>query len=56
MEMKTFEPTWNSLSHHPMPQWLREGKVGIYTTWGIFSVPAYAGNDHWQCPESIESE
>ena len=46
--MKPFKPAWNSLSQHAMPQWLREAKFGIYTTWGIFSVPAYAGIDHWK--------
>ena len=24
-------PTWESLSRIPIPQWLREGKFGIYT-------------------------
>ena len=45
--MKTFEPTWNSLSRHQMPQWLQDAKFGIYTHWGIYSVPAYAGISEW---------
>ena len=29
--VKHYEPTWNSLSNRKTPQWLREGKFGIYT-------------------------
>ena len=31
----------------PVPQWLRDGKFGIYTHWGIYSVPAYGKNGTW---------
>ena len=36
----TYSPTWNSLKNHNTPQWLKDGKFGIYTHWGIYSVPA----------------
>jgi alpha-L-fucosidase len=42
-----YEPTWESLRCHPTPQWLREDKFGIYTHWGIYSVPAFGGNATW---------
>ena len=42
-----YEPTWESLRCHPTPQWLRDGKFGIYTHWGIYSVPAFGGNATW---------
>lgn len=42
-----FEPTWNSLRNHTSPQWLRDGKFGIYTHWGIYSVPACGPNVSW---------
>lgn len=42
-----YESTWNSLRRIPMPQWLRDGKFGIYTHWGIYSVPAYGKNGTW---------
>ena len=45
--MKKFEPTWNSLSQYAMPEWLRDAKFGIYTHWGIYSVPAYGSNGTW---------
>ena len=42
-----YEPTWESLMRHQTPQWLRDGKFGIYTHWGIYSVPAFGGNATW---------
>ena len=42
-----FEPTWSSLQNHHTPQWLRDEKFGIYTHWGIYSVPACGENGTW---------
>ena len=44
---KQYEPTWQSLQNHRTPQWLRESKFGIYTHWGIYSVPACGPNGTW---------
>ena len=40
-------PTWNSLRTHATPQWLRDAKFGIYTHWGVYSVPANGPNGTW---------
>jgi len=40
-------PTWNSLRTHPTPQWFVDAKFGIYTHWGIYSVPARGYNVTW---------
>ena len=40
-------PAWNSLRLHQTPQWLRDNKFGIYTHWGVYSVPAYGPNVTW---------
>jgi len=32
-----FENDWRSLKQHTTPQWLRDGKFGIYTHWGIYA-------------------
>lgn len=40
-------PTWNSLRTHHTPQWFRDAKFGIYTHWGIYSVPAHGPNGTW---------
>ena len=42
-----YEPAWESLKAHDTPQWLKDGKFGIYTHWGIYCVPAYGGNATW---------
>ncbi|MEI7421042.1 MAG: alpha-L-fucosidase [Prolixibacteraceae bacterium] len=42
-----FQPTWNSLSNSHTPQWLRDAKFGIYTHWGVYSVPAQGPNGTW---------
>ena len=45
---KLVQPTWNSLrTVNTPPQWLREGKFGIYTQWGVYSVPAFGKNGTW---------
>jgi hypothetical protein len=45
--VKHYEPTWNSLCTWKTPQWLRDGKFGIYTHWGVYSVPAQGPNATW---------
>jgi alpha-L-fucosidase len=46
-EDEPYKPVWASLKTHPIPQWLREGKFGIYTHWGVYSVPAMGPNATW---------
>jgi len=42
-----YTDSWNSISQHEVPQWLKEAKFGIYTHWGVFSVPACGPNATW---------
>jgi alpha-L-fucosidase len=44
---RPFAPTWESLRKIPTPQWLRDGKFGIYTHWGVYAVPAVGPNGTW---------
>ena len=37
-----YEPTWASLAKHPVPDWYRKAKLGIFIHWGLYSVPAWA--------------
>ena len=38
-----YQPTWESIgANYKDPEWLRDGKFGIYMHLGIFSVPAHA--------------
>ena len=45
--MARYEPNWASLRNHVTPQWLRDDKFGVYTHWGIYSVPACGPNGSW---------
>ena len=36
-----YHPDWESLSAHPVPDWYKEKRLGIFLHWGPFSVPAY---------------
>jgi len=42
-----YKPYWNSLKTHITPKWFRNAKFGIYTHWGIYSVPACGPNGSW---------
>jgi alpha-L-fucosidase len=42
-----FQSTWRSLRNSQTPQWLNDGKFGIYTHWGVYSVPAFGPNGTW---------
>ena len=35
----TIEPTWESLAeHYQVPEWLQDGKIGVWFHWGISSA------------------
>jgi len=42
-----YKPFWNSLNKHNVPAWFKDAKFGIYTHWGIYSVPAKGPNGSW---------
>jgi alpha-L-fucosidase len=44
---ETFAPSWRSLRTHVTPQWFKDAKFGIYTHWGVYSVPACGKNGSW---------
>lgn len=39
-----YEANWQSLAKHPVPEWYKNGKFGIFIHWGIYSVPGF-GNE-----------
>ncbi len=40
-----YQANWESLkARKPAPDWFRDGKLGIYFHWGVYTVPAY-GNE-----------
>jgi alpha-L-fucosidase len=42
-----YQSSWNSLQRHEIPQWFKDSKFGIYTHWGVYSVPATGPNGSW---------
>ena len=37
-----FEPNWDSIRTHVVPDWYHDAKLGIFVHWGLYSVPAWA--------------
>ncbi len=37
-----FEPTWESVSTHRVPEWFDDAKLGVFIHWGMYSVPGWA--------------
>jgi len=42
-EKKYYTAEWTALKNYQVPEWYRDGKFGIWTHWGVYSVPAYRG-------------
>jgi alpha-L-fucosidase len=40
--MPTYQPTFESVKAHLLPDWYQDAKFGIFIHWGIYSVPAFA--------------
>jgi len=36
-----YEPTDESLKQHPLPDWYRDAKFGIFIHQGLYSVPGF---------------
>ncbi|MEZ4831167.1 MAG: alpha-L-fucosidase [Caldilineaceae bacterium] len=37
-----FQPTFESVSSHVVPDWFHDAKLGIFVHWGLYSVPGWA--------------
>lgn len=40
-----YKDNWESLQEHQTPRWFENSRLGIFSHWGIFSVPEY--NNEW---------
>jgi alpha-L-fucosidase len=38
----TYQPTYESVHTHPVPDWFQNAKLGIFIHWGLYSVPGWA--------------
>ncbi|MGD8240936.1 MAG: alpha-L-fucosidase, partial [Armatimonadota bacterium] len=43
---RPYQPNWESLKQNPIPEWVKDAKFGVYTHWGVYSVPAYETNTY----------
>ncbi len=41
-----YSDAWEALKQEPIPEWMLDAKLGIYTHWGIYSVSAHGGPDY----------
>jgi len=41
-QTRKYEPSLESLSRHPVPDWFHDAKLGVLVTYGLYSVPGYA--------------
>ncbi len=41
-----FKDAWNDIGQHDIPEWLIDAKFGIYTHWGVYSIPGFADNTY----------
>ncbi len=37
-----YEPNWESVGAHRLPDWYDDAKLGIFLHWGLYSVPGWA--------------
>lgn len=37
-----FQDSWSSLAGYEVPDWYKDGKLGIFIHWGAYSVPAFS--------------
>jgi alpha-L-fucosidase len=40
-DSKKYEPTWESIKQHRVPEWYDDAKLGIFIHWGLYSVPGW---------------
>ncbi|MFI3206395.1 MAG: alpha-L-fucosidase, partial [Clostridia bacterium] len=40
-----YKDDWKSLAKHDVPTWYRDGKLGIFVHWGVYTVPEFS--DEW---------
>uniref|UniRef100_A0A914GRJ3 Putative alpha-L-fucosidase n=1 Tax=Globodera rostochiensis TaxID=31243 RepID=A0A914GRJ3_GLORO len=42
-----YKPDWASIDSRPLPVWYDEAKFGIFSHWGVYSVPAFGSEWFW---------
>lgn len=51
-----YEPNYESVHKHPLPQWYDDAKFGIFIHWSLFSVPAFAGEQYQDISQTLKND
>ncbi len=51
-----YQPTNESISTHPLPEWYQDAKLGIFIHWGLYSVPGWAKGTEMSLEETLEKD
>ena len=43
-----YRDAWNKIAEPKIPEWIIDAKFGIYTHWGVYSVPGFEANTYVQ--------
>lgn len=46
-ESQKYKPTWESIDSRPIPEWYDDAKIGMFITWGVYSVPSMSSEWFW---------
>lgn len=46
-ESQKYKPTWESIDSRPIPDWYDDAKIGMFITWGVYSVPSMSSEWFW---------
>lgn len=41
-----YKEAWDKISNNKIPEWIIDAKFGIYTHWGVYSIPGFADNTY----------
>ena len=44
--VKEYRKDCDKIGQNPIPEWIIDAKFGIYTHWGVYSIPGFADNTY----------
>lgn len=44
--IEEFKNEWKAIADNVIPEWIIDAKFGIYTHWGVYSIPGFADNTY----------
>ena len=46
-DCQKYQPNWESIDSRPIPDWYDDAKIGMFITWGVYSVPSMSSEWFW---------